>query len=69
MKRRHDITLADLIRESKVEKRTIAKKMGITPQWLSALLAKHPDDLTINQLRSIVQAIGLELTVSVDVRI
>jgi predicted XRE-type DNA-binding protein len=68
-KRRHDITLADLIRESKVEKRRIAKDMGITPQWLSTLLARDPDDLTITQLRAIVKAIGMELTVSVDIRI
>jgi predicted XRE-type DNA-binding protein len=69
IKRRTDIILHELIRTSKVEKRKIAKSMGISPQWLSALLAKDPDDLTINQLRSIVQAIGLELIVSVEVRV
>lgn len=67
MKRRVEITLEQLIKDSRVEKRTIAKKMGISPQWLSVLLAKPQDELTIKQLRSIVHAIGLELTVSIDV--
>lgn len=69
MKRRTDITLHELIKSAKIEKRQIAKNMNISPQWLSVLLAKNSDDLTISQLRSIVRAIGLDLNVSIDVRL
>ena len=61
------MSLEELIKTSGVPKSRIAKSMNISPQWLSTLLSKDTNDLTINQLSGIVRAIGFELSVSVDI--
>ena len=69
IKKRVNITINDLIKVSGKSKSTIAKEMGISPQWLSVLLSKHPDDLTVGQLKQICTALGLQLTVSADIKV
>lgn len=69
IKKRVNISINDLIKLSGRRKSSIAKEMGITPQWLSTLLSKHPDDLTVGQLKQICTALDLQLTVSVDIKI
>lgn len=47
------------IQVQKVAKKDIAKKLSISPQYLSKLLSRPLEELTIGQIKGICNAIGL----------
>lgn len=55
-------SLEEIIKNSGITKKKLASKMGITPQWLYKLLSNE-GELTINQLSSILRALGYELEI------
>jgi len=48
------------IKDSKVQKKEIAKQLGITPQWLSNLLAKPMEEWSLKQIKTITSLLGYD---------
>ncbi len=58
--------LETLIKQSGISKKKIAKTLKISPQWLSKLLSKDPEDLTIRQLKDILGAIHIDMSILIE---
>lgn len=68
-KKRYKGTIVTLLKEHKVTNKELAKSLGVTPVWVSRLLSRPTEDLTVRQLRAIANAIGYELSISLDIKL
>jgi len=65
MKRRYKTTLQELIKSQGYTQRQVAKKIGMKAYQFCRLV-QNEDNIQICQLRTITEAIGLQLTISID---
>lgn len=55
-----EVNLVELINNSTLTKKEIAKKANITVQWLNKLLSKPIKELTIQQYDTLLEVLGYE---------
>ena len=63
---RNAVGLEAIIKQSGISKKKIAKSLNISPQWLSKLLSKDTEDLTVRQVKDILRVIGIDMSIVLE---